>query len=126
MILGSYGMLGHMVYFYLKSLNKYEIVDASYPEKLHEGSKLLNVKNAKELEDYLLSEEPDFIINCIGVLIQGSVTDPSNAIYLNAYYPHQLSKISKSFGGKLIHISTDCVFSGDKGQYTELDTVLAP
>lgn len=122
MILGSYGMLGHMVYFYLKSLNKYEIVDASYPEKLHEGSKLLNVKNATELEDYLLSEEPDIIINCIGVLIQGSEADSSNAIYLNAYYPHQLSKLSRTFGGRLIHISTDCVFSGDKGQYTELDT----
>lgn len=122
MILGSYGMLGHMVFYYLKSLNKYEIVDASFPEKLHEGSKLLNVKNATELEDYLLSEKPEIIINCIGVLIQGSMSDPSNAIYLNAYYPHQLSKISKSFGGKLIHISTDCVFSGDKGQYTELDT----
>lgn len=122
MILGSYGMLGHMVYFYLKSLNKYEIVDASFPEKLHEGSKLLNVKNATELEEYLLTEKPDIIINCIGVLIQGSVADPSNAIYLNAYYPHQLAKISKSFGGRLIHISTDCVFSGDKGLYTELDT----
>ncbi|MBA7555115.1 hypothetical protein ES705_47768 [subsurface metagenome] len=49
------------------------------------------------------------------------MADPSNAIYLNSYFPHQLVKILRKTGGKLIHISTDCVFSGDKGVYTEND-----
>jgi len=64
--------------------------------------------------------KPDFIVNCIGILIHGS-SNVENAIYLNAYLPHQLKKISKNIGAKLIHISTDCVFSGDKGGYIETD-----
>jgi dTDP-4-dehydrorhamnose reductase len=59
-------------------------------------------------------------VNCIGILIHGS-SNVENAIYLNAYLPHQLKKISKNIGAKLIHISTDCVFSGDKGGYIESD-----
>jgi len=121
MILGSAGMLGHMVYNYLKSLNKYNVVDASFPVKLHERSKLLDVTNKKELEDYINNEMPDILINCIGILLRGSKDDPSNAIYLNAYLPHHLSRILRAHGGKLINISTDCVFSGDKGAYVETD-----
>lgn len=121
MILGSAGMLGHMVYNYLKSLNKYIIVDTSFPEKLHGGSKLLNVTNKEELEDFISSEKPDILVNCIGILLRGSKDDPSNAIYLNSYLPHQLSKLLRQNGGKLIHISTDCVFTGNKGKYAETD-----
>jgi dTDP-4-dehydrorhamnose reductase len=121
MILGSGGMLGHMVYYYLNSLEKYTIVDASFPQKLHEGSKLLDVTNSAELEKYITKEKPDVIVNCIGILIKGSQIDPSNAVYLNSYFPHQVAKILRKTGGKLIHISTDCVFSGAKGSYTEND-----
>lgn len=121
LILGSGGMLGHMVYHYFKSLNKYNLIDASFPKKVNPESHLLDVTNKVELESFLLSNKPDIIINCIGILLKGSSEDPSNAIYLNAYFPHQLSKILKSYGGKLIHISTDCVFSGEKGAYVETD-----
>jgi len=121
MILGSAGMLGHMVLNYLKSLNKYNIVDASFPVKLNDNSRLLDVTNKTELKDYINSEKPEILINCIGILLQGSKDDPSNAIYLNSYLPHQLSNILHASGAKLIHISTDCVFTGDKGSYTETD-----
>ncbi len=121
MIIGSAGMLGHMVYYYLRSLNKYTIVDASFPKKLTGDSRLIDVTNKKELEDFITSEKPDILINCIGILLRGSEADPSNAIYLNSYLPHQLSKILRENGGKLIHISTDCVFTGNKGGYDELD-----
>ena len=121
MILGSAGMLGHMVYHYLKSLNKYNIIDTSFPKKINDQSKVLDVTNAVELENYITTEKPDIIINCIGVLIKGSQADPSNAIYLNSFFPHQLAKILRKTKGKLIHISTDCVFSGSKGSYTEND-----
>lgn len=120
-ILGSAGMLGHMVYHYLKSLNKYNIVDASFPVKLNEDSKLLDVTNKTELEDFIISEKPNILINCIGILLKGSKDDPSNAIQLNSLLPHQVSKVLRKIGGKLIHVSTDCVFSGDKGAYVESD-----
>ena len=121
LILGSGGMLGHMVFHYFKSLNKYNIIDASFPKKTNLESALLDVTNKVELESFILSNKPDIIINCIGILLKGSSEDPSNAIYLNSYFPHQVSKILKSYGGKLIHISTDCVFSGEKGSYIETD-----
>lgn len=121
MILGSAGMLGHVVYYHLKELNKYRIVDASFPNKLHEGSKLLDVTNANELKKFIMEEKPDIIINCIGILIKGSQKDPSNAIYLNSFFPHQLVKMLRKSGGKLIHVSTDCVFTGENGAYTEND-----
>jgi dTDP-4-dehydrorhamnose reductase len=121
MILGSAGMLGHMVFYYLKSLNKYELVDASFPVKLNTGSHLLDVTDKSELENFITSEKPDILINCIGILLRGSQNDPSNAIYLNSYLPHQLSKLLRKNNGKLIHISTDCVFSGNKGNYAETD-----
>ena len=64
---------------------------------------------------------PDIILNCIGVLIKGSKEHPDNAILINAWFPHLLKKLSDEVGAKLIHISTDCVFSGKKGNYTETD-----
>ena len=64
---------------------------------------------------------PDFILNCIGVLIRGSREHPDNAILINAWFPHLLKKLSDEVGAKLIHISTDCVFSGKKGNYSETD-----
>lgn len=115
MILGSAGMLGHMVYNYLRDTNEFEIVDTSFPIKANANSVLLDVTDRQAVENYILAERPDVVVNCIGILIKSSQTDPSNAIYLNSYFPHQLSKILRKTGGKLIHISTDCVFSGKKG-----------
>ena len=65
---------------------------------------------------------PDIIINCIGILIKESDIDPENSIFLNSYLPHRLTRLSDKIDAKLIHISTDCVFSGDKKeQYDEAD-----
>ena len=62
------------------------------------------------------------MINCIGILISGSNSNPENAIFLNAYLPHRLVRLSNDIDAKLIHISTDCVFSGNKGTpYIETD-----
>ncbi|WP_269004454.1 dTDP-4-dehydrorhamnose reductase family protein [Aquirufa ecclesiirivi] len=120
-VLGSSGMLGHMVYFYLRDLGKYEVIDVSYQSKLTDKSILLDAYNKQEVEELILRERPDFVINCVGILIGGANSNPSNAIYLNAYFPNQLSSILEKTGGKLIHISTDCVFSGKRGSYQEDD-----
>lgn len=121
MILGSAGMLGHMVYTYLKGTGKYLIKNASFPYKFNNSSKLLDVTDKLAVEHYILSEKPEIVINCVGILIKGSILNPSNAIYINSYLPHQISKLLQQWGGRLIHISTDCVFSGDKGCYSEID-----
>jgi len=121
MILGSAGMLGHIVYTYLNETKKYQIVDVSFSTKLNDNSFSLNVTDKCAVEAFIKEEKPDIVINCIGVLIKGSQNDPSNAIYINSFFPHQLSKLMRETGGKLIHISTDCVFSGKKGNYIETD-----
>lgn len=121
LILGSSGMLGHVVYEYLKEKNKYIISTASFSKKVNDSTILIDVTDKIVLEQYIKFERPDIVINCVGVLITGSKNDHSNAIYINSYLPHQLVKLMREIGGKLIHISTDCVFSGKKGNYEETD-----
>ncbi|MFZ4739779.1 MAG: dTDP-4-dehydrorhamnose reductase family protein [Bacteroidales bacterium] len=121
LVLGSAGMLGHIVFAYFNKLNKYEVIDASFPIKIRPKSLLLDVTNKAQVEEIIDKIQPDIIINCIGILINGSQEDPSNAIYLNSFLPHQLSKLQRKHKGKLIHISTDCVFTGKKGSYSETD-----
>ena len=66
--------------------------------------------------------KPDVIVNCVGIVKQSeSANDPLTSISVNALFPHRLAKLCRSLGIRLIQISTDCVFSGRKGYYTEDD-----
>lgn len=121
LVLGATGMAGHVVYYYLKETEKYEMHNVVFRNKLTEDSIVLDVTDKEAVASTIKQENPDIIINCIGILIKGSKDYPDNAIYINAYFPHLLKKLSDEVGAKLIHISTDCVFSGKKGNYTETD-----
>ncbi|WP_439481744.1 dTDP-4-dehydrorhamnose reductase family protein [Cyclobacterium plantarum] len=121
LILGSTGMLGHQVFYQLNSSNNYELYDLSFRNKLREASIIGDITQLDEIKKLIFKIEPDYIINCVGVLIKGSVENPSNAIFINAYFPHWLAATSKLVNSKLIHISTDCVFSGKTGAYKETD-----
>jgi len=120
LILGSTGMLGHQVVKYFEDISDFIVNDISYRKKLSERTIVLDAMNKAALEKIIVKLNPDFIINCIGILIRGD-HDQEKIIYLNAYLPHQLKKIAKKINSKLIHISSDCVFSGLKGQYMETD-----
>lgn len=122
LVLGSTGMLGHQVVKLFAEDDTYEVYDISYRNKLREQSFILNVTNKSELKSLIEKIQPDYIINCIGILIGGSNENIANAIYINAYLPHLLKEFCMNMGAKLIHISTDCVFSGKQQQpYTEND-----
>lgn len=120
LVLGSTGMLGHQVVNYLKDFDELIVNDISYRKKLRESTVIVDATSKLALEKAIVKLKPDFIINCIGILVKGSL-DEERAIYLNAYLPHQLKTIAEKINSKLIHISTDCVFSGLKGQYIETD-----
>jgi len=120
LILGSGGMLGHIVYLYLKSLNKYEIHNTIYRTSIVEGV-FLDVTDDLALEKLINNVKPDYIINCIGALIGLSNINRSLAVYLNSYLPHRIVNLLKNSNSKIIHISTDCVFSGSVGGYYEND-----
>ena len=121
LLFGATGMAGHVVYYYLQSTGKYDISNVVYRTPLTEDSIIVDVTNRDAVADVVHRVHPEFIINCVGILIKGSREHPDNAILINAYFPHLLKRLSDEVGAKLIHISTDCVFSGKKGNYTEDD-----
>lgn len=114
LVLGSTGMIGHRVFFELDSSGDYLLYDFSYRKKLREESLIFDARDEKFFLTKIKNIKPDIVINCIGILIDGSKKDPENAIFLNAYLPHKLASLAKKMNSKLIHISTDCVFSGEK------------
>lgn len=67
----------------------------------------------------LKNVEYDVVVNCIGILNQDCNKDISSAVYINSFLPHFIADIIKDTKTKLIHISTDCVFSGSAGSYSE-------
>lgn len=121
LLFGATGMAGHVVYYYLQSTGKYDISNVVYRTPLTEDSIIVDVTNRDAVADAVHRVHPEIIINCVGILIKGSREHPDNAILINAYFPHLLKRLSDEVGAKLIHISTDCVFSGKKGNYTEDD-----
>jgi dTDP-4-dehydrorhamnose reductase len=123
LILGSNGMAGHCIYNYLKSLNKYDIYATR--QKDSDESQHIYACNVKSqlyfLEPLIKRIQPDIIINCIGILVKASEDNSETAIFINAYFPHWLEKITKNTQTKIIHLSTDCVFDGKKGNYLDTD-----
>lgn len=121
LLLGATGMAGHMIYYYLRNTNKYDIRNVTYRLPLTPDSIILDVTNLDAIQNVIYEEKPDIIINCIGLLIKEANKFPDKAVFLNAYFPQFLREKSDSIGCRLIHISTDCVFSGKKGKYKEED-----
>lgn len=81
-----------------------------------------DVENQDSLVDLFERTRPDFVVNCVGLVKQlAQANDPIQAIPINALLPHRLARFCSLMDARLIHISTDCVFSGSKGDYTESD-----
>lgn len=114
-------MAGHVISDILEQEADCNLTTICFRKKLKQDSILLDVRDTKKLEDTILAIKPNLIINAIGILIKGSM-DVENAISINALLPHSLSRLSRLINSKLIHISTDCVFSGEKGQYSDIST----
>lgn len=123
LVLGASGMAGHMIFNFLKKQEKYQIYPVCHHKKISEDSLLLDVYDINKLQKIIKEINCDCIINCIGILVKGSNNDKKNAIYVNSYFPHLLSYLihENNEKSKLVHISTDCVFSGAKGNYLDTD-----
>jgi dTDP-4-dehydrorhamnose reductase len=116
-IIGSTGMAGTMITHYLKRQGTMEVFEISRTE----GYKV-DVLSIEEVYTTLNKIKPNVVINCVGVLIKESQDNPDNAEYVNSTFPYILADICDILQAKLIHISTDCVFNGVSGPYTETDT----
>lgn len=119
LVLGASGMAGHVIYTYLKENGNYNVYGTVNTNKFDGIDNVLDIQDRKNVLDLIVEIKPDYVVNCIGVLIKGSSSHPEKAIYANAYFPHFLASLSSEYNFRLIHISTDCVFLGDKGSYLE-------
>lgn len=130
LILGGDGMLGHQL---LKSLeNKFETkVTLRNEEDLYKKNGIFCKKNSYfktgiwqgDINKVCYDFNPDVIINCIGIIKQvDSSKNPIKCLETNSLFPHRLTQYCETFKKKLILISTDCVFDGVKGNYSESDS----
>jgi dTDP-4-dehydrorhamnose reductase len=82
----------------------------------------VDVLDGDALAAALIRTRPDAVVNCVGAVKQlGRAKDPLAVLPLNALLPHRLARLCALLGARLVHISTDCVFRGDRGGYTEAD-----
>lgn len=122
LVLGSNGMAGHLISLYLQE--KGHDVTGFALEK----SKILNKSIAGDATDFVTlqniikSGNYDTVINAIGILNQFAEQDHVLAVKLNSLLPHVAAEAANASGAQLIQLSTDCVFSGKRGQYTEQDS----
>lgn len=131
LVLGASGMLGHAMLRVLDEAGHLEVYGTL---RSGEAKRLLPSRLAARLltgieaqnEDVLTSLygalRPQLVINCIGLVKQlQDASDPLCAIPVNAMLPHRLARLCELVNARLVHISTDCVFSGEKGDYREAD-----
>lgn len=131
LILGASGMLGNALIKYFTLQKRYKVTGLVRSEKAislfpEDQKKYLisgfDVQNFPKLENYLAKNRPDVLINCIGVVKQLEVSnDPIITLPINSIFPHKLLNLCLTHSIRMIHMSTDCVFSGKKGMYSELD-----
>ena len=125
LVLGKDGMLGTMVSKYFTSLNEYEVYLTSRRDDLtvfNDNVRKFDV--SKDPLEILINEvNPDFLINCIGVIKpeieEDNKESVETAIDINTYLPLKISRLAESKNFKYIQIGTDCVFSGEVGGYFE-------
>jgi len=118
LILGSIGMAGHTITLYMKEKG-YNVTAVTLTPFPYCNNIVCDLCNLNILEDTLKKDDYTAVINCVGILNTDAEINKSKAVFLNSYLPHILCEITKNMKTKVIHMSTDCVFSGDTGNYKE-------
>ena len=131
LVLGASGMLGNAVIRKLCEKSDWDVhgtirlesakrlFRADISERLLSG---VDVEQQDSLMQAFINTRPDVVVNCIGLIKQlVKAEDPLSDIPINALLPHRLARLCELVGARLVHISTDCVFAGDKGGYRESD-----
>lgn len=121
-VLGAGGMAGHVVSSYLSETGGYLMQNLTHRLKLAPDWITVDAERPAEIAAALAAFAPDIVINCVGLLVKESEQNPGMAAYVNGYFPHFLARLGKQQNFKLVHLSTDCVFSGARGSYAEQDT----
>jgi len=129
-ILGITGMLGSELFLRFSKISKYNIKGSTRAKNLKIFKKFNNIDynvsayNLNNIKKKLKKFKPDYVINCIGFVKQKIINSnqTSDIFYINYIFPKKIFEITRSLKVKLIHFSSDCVFDGKKGNYTEKST----
>ena len=132
LVLGASGMLGNAMlrllsekidwelYGTVRSEDSKKYFSANIAKRLLSG---VDVEQNDTLMQAFIRIRPDVVINCVGLIKQlVDAEDPLQAIPINALLPHRLARLCELSGARLVHMSTDCVFAGDRGGYLESDS----
>lgn len=120
LVLGCNGMAGHMISLYMKEYG-HDVFGFSLDKPRYVEGIAGNATNTELLRDLITNGKYDSVINCIGILNQFAEKNKALATFLNSYLPHFLAEVTEGTDTQIIHMSTDCVFSGKRGEYTESD-----
>ncbi|GAA4146806.1 SDR family oxidoreductase [Sphingobacterium kyonggiense] len=119
LVLGASGMAGHVISLFF-SEKGYDVSSLSRRPLLFLPNNIIgDVLDFPFLSKLIEVNDYDVIINCVGILNQDAEENRSRAVLINSYLPHFLVDLLKGKKGKLIHMSTDCVFAGNTGPYFE-------
>ncbi len=130
LVLGSTGMLGNALMRFLSASDGIEVwgtarrMPAAFRGQSFEDRILtgIDVEDIDSVIHAFGAVRPRAVVNCVGLVKQlAEVDDPLRAIPINAMLPHRLARLSQAVDARFLHISTDCVFAGTRGNYTESD-----
>jgi dTDP-4-dehydrorhamnose reductase len=126
LILGAGGMLGHKVWEVFRDrFDCRAAMRTRLPLPLFDDERVIDGFDAANFDGVarlVAAEKPDVVVNCIGVVKQlAAAHDPIASITLNSLFPHIVARACGEAGARMIHISTDCVFAGTRGHYSEDD-----
>lgn len=120
LVMGCNGMAGHTISLYLKEQG-HNVLGFDRVKSNYVDSVVGDACDLLAMEKLIKQGNYDSIINCIGILNQFAEQNKALATFLNAYFPHFLADVTSGTNTQVIHMSTDCVFSGRRGSYTEDD-----
>lgn len=130
LVLGGDGMLGHQLY---RQWSKRHEVKVTLRQDLAAYARFrlfnaenacagVNVRDSERVLEILSDFRPDAVVNAVGIVKQrADARESIPSILINSLLPHQLSVMCRLAGARLVHMSTDCVFNGSRGNYTEED-----
>jgi|694.fasta_scaffold112276_3 dTDP-4-dehydrorhamnose reductase len=117
LVIGANGMAGHVITRYLKQQGHKVTTSARSNSNIN-----IDIEKISHNDSFFtMLTDYDFVINCIGLLVKDSIDRPDRAAIINSWFPHYLEYNLKDSSTRLIHLSTDCVFDGKKGEYVEND-----
>jgi len=118
LVLGGTGMAGHTITIYFTEAG-HDVTAFSRSKVEYCNNINGDITDFERLKNIIIEGQYDAVINAIGILNQDAEDNKSTAVLLNSYLPHFLSDTTKDMNTKIIHMSTDCVFSGKTGGYSE-------